>query len=42
MKNIFRKSIKDISKKKDPMKDHEKFKNIKNKFKEHFSENPGK
>ena len=31
-----------ISKKKDPMKDHEKFKNIKNKFKEHFSENPGK
>ena len=31
-----------ISKRKDPMKEHEKFKNIKNKYKEHFSEKPGK
>ena len=31
-----------ISKKKEPMKDHEKFKNIKNKFDKHFSEKPGK
>ena len=31
-----------ISKKKEPMKDHEKFKNIKNKLNEHFSEKPGK
>ena len=30
-----------ITKKKDPMKDHEKFKKIKNKFKDHFSEKPG-
>jgi ferredoxin len=31
-----------ISKKKEPMENHEKFKNIKNKFDEHFSEKPGK
>ena len=31
-----------ISKKKEPMKDQEKFRNLKNKFKEHFSEKPGK
>ena len=31
-----------ISKKKEPMKNHEKFKDIKNKFDEHFSEKPGK
>ena len=31
-----------ISKKKEPMKDHKKFEKIKNKFDEHFSENPGK
>ena len=31
-----------ISKKKDPMKDHEKYRNMKNKFKGHFSEKPGK
>ena len=31
-----------ISKKKEPMKDQEKFRNMKNKFKEHFSEKPGK
>ena len=31
-----------ITKKKDPMPEHEKFKEIKNKFKEHFSEKPGK
>ena len=30
-----------ISKKKDPMVDHEKFKNVKNKLEEHFSEKPG-
>ena len=28
-------------KKKDPMKDHEKFRKIKDKFKNHFSEKPG-
>ena len=31
-----------ISKKKDPMKDHEKFRNIKDKYSKHFSEKPGK
>ena len=31
-----------ISKKKDPMIDQEKFRNLKNKFKDHFSEKPGK
>ena len=31
-----------ISKKKDPMKEHEKFKNIKDKYEKHFSEKPGK
>ena len=31
-----------ISKKKDPMEDHEKYKNVKNKFSKHFSEKPGK
>tara|TARA_B100000123_G_scaffold241896_1_gene195874 strand:+ start:29 stop:370 length:342 start_codon:yes stop_codon:yes gene_type:complete len=31
-----------ISKKKEPMKDHKKFENVKNKFDEHFSEKPGK
>ena len=31
-----------ISKKKEPMENHEKFKNIKDKFKDHFSEKPGK
>ena len=31
-----------ISKKKDPMEDHEKFKNIKDKYDKHFSEKPGK
>ena len=30
-----------ISKKKEPMKNHEKFREMKNKFKEHFSEKPG-
>ena len=30
-----------ISKKKEPMVDHEKFKNVKNKLEEHFSEKPG-
>ena len=30
-----------INKKKEPMKDHEKFKNLKNKFDKHFSEKPG-
>ena len=30
-----------ISKKKEPMKDHEKFKDLKNKFDEHFSDKPG-
>ena len=29
-------------KKKDPMKDHEKFRKIKDKYKSHFSEKPGK
>ena len=31
-----------FQKKKDPMKDHEKYKNMKDKFKDHFSEKPGK
>ena len=31
-----------ISKKKDPMKDHEKFRDIKDKYENHFSEKPGK
>jgi hypothetical protein len=31
-----------IKKKKDPMFEHEKFKEIKNKYKNHFSEKPGK
>ena len=31
-----------ISKKKDPMVDHEKYKEVKNKFDNHFSEKPGK
>ena len=31
-----------ISKKKEPMKDHEKFRNIKDKYDKHFSEKPGK
>ena len=31
-----------ISKTKEPMKDHEKFKNIKDKYDKHFSEKPGK
>ena len=31
-----------ISKKKEPMKDHEKFKDMKNKYEQHFSEKPGK
>ena len=31
-----------ITKKKEPMKDQEKFRNLKNKFEEHFSEKPGK
>ena len=31
-----------INKKKDPMPDHEKFKNIKDKYAKHFSEKPGK
>ena len=31
-----------ISKKKNPMKEHEKFKNINNKYEKHFSEKPGK
>jgi len=31
-----------ITKKKDPMPEHEKYQNIKNKFDEHFSEKPGK
>ena len=29
-------------KKKDPMVDHEKYKEVKNKFDNHFSEKPGK
>ena len=28
-----------ISKKKEPMEDHEKFRKVKNKYKNHFSEN---
>ena len=31
-----------ISKKKEPMEEHEKFRNIKDKYKKHFSEKPGK
>ena len=31
-----------ISKKKDPMEEHDKFKNIKEKYENHFSEKPGK
>ncbi len=31
-----------ISKKKDPMADHEKFRNINDKYDKHFSEKPGK
>ena len=31
-----------MPKKKKPMENHEKFKNVKNKFEEHFSEKPGK
>ena len=31
-----------ISKKKDPMEEHEKFRNVKNKYNDHFSEKPGK
>ena len=31
-----------ISKKKEPMAEHEKFKDIKNKYDKHFSEKPGK
>ena len=31
-----------ISKKKDPMKEHEKFRKIKDKYEKHFSEKPGK
>ena len=31
-----------ISKKKEPMKDHEKFREIKEKYDKHFSEKPGK
>ena len=31
-----------ISKKKEPMKEHEKFKNIKDKYEKYFSEKPGK
>ena len=31
-----------IFQKKDPMSEHEKFKNIKNKIDKHFSEKPGK
>ncbi len=31
-----------ISKKKDPMENHEKFRNLKNKYDKHFSEKPGK
>ena len=31
-----------ILKKKDPMEDHDKFKNIKDKYDKHFSEKPGK
>ena len=31
-----------ISKKKDPMIEHEKYRNIKEKYDKHFSEKPGK
>ena len=31
-----------ISKKKEPMENHEKYKNIKEKYNDHFSEKPGK
>ena len=31
-----------ISKKQEPMKEHEKFKNMKNKYEKHFSEKPAK
>tara|TARA_Y100000992_G_scaffold301081_1_gene271128 strand:- start:196 stop:534 length:339 start_codon:yes stop_codon:yes gene_type:complete len=31
-----------ISKKKDPLPDHEKYRNMKNKLKSHFSDKPGK
>ena len=31
-----------ISKKKDPMEEHDKFRNIKGKYENHFSEKPGK
>ena len=31
-----------ISEKKEPMKDHEKFRNIKGKYEKHFSSKPGK
>ena len=31
-----------ISKKKEPMEEHEKFKDIKDKYEKHFSEKPGK
>ena len=31
-----------ITKKKDPMPEHEKYKEIKNKYEEHFSEKPAK
>jgi ferredoxin len=31
-----------ISKKKDPMPEHEKFREIKDKYDKHFSEKPGK
>ncbi len=33
---------KNITKKKAPMSEHEKYRNIKNKFEKHFSEKPGK
>ena len=31
-----------ISKKKEPMEEHEKFRNIKDKYEKYFSEKPGK
>ncbi len=31
-----------ISKKQEPMKDHDKFKDVKNKYEKYFSEKPGK
>ena len=34
--------ILNISKKKDPMEEHEKFRNVKDKYNNHFSEKPGK